>query len=926
MKPFLVLLLCLVSISSRAQITAPDTVCQYDTVTLSTTYDAETYTWTDSTFSVDQYYNLAAPNRGAVAMDGPQAGIFNDNGHWYEIKASYTSPDYILRGDLGTDPTHYPSSYTVLHSGYAANIDGVYTVRDDATGNWYSFAGGFKAVYRYSYGTSLGNTPAIDSIPAPTLNGNTTNVVVGKFGNEWVGFMNNNHKLIRMDIGTNITNTPVFTQVTTSPYTDVYVKVVEEGGNYYLLGTAISSSLKYVLLLSLGTNIHNNTPSVTDISNRGVLQDPIELLLVKDCNKFTAVGVDNNNLGYVNMDFGSSITNMPVYTFLAIRPTTPTAFANFTYNDTLYFRYEYSGNYYLWPGLFYASTTTTVYNSTTNKHVFADTGLHTIGLHCNEGSSTGIASFCKDIYVKPSVFGTLTGTRDTGVCAGNTMKLDVSGYNATGYLWSTGATTSAITNLGAGTYWVKVSGAPGCANGIDTIKVKGYPAANANLGPDTSACVGGQVPLRTTVFVASSNYLWSTGATTSTILVPGGNAYSLRVTTADGCVGRDTINVAIAPLPVVALTDTALCPDDTISIHANAQPAGSTYLWSTGSTKDSAIVTGGHDYWLEVTDKNSCVKRDTVAVTTHPAPNANLGPDFSVCADKDTVLHVADSSNYTYLWNTGSTTASTTATPGSKYFVTVTDQHGCVATDIIYLDTLALPIVNLGDDKAVCAEGSEKLASPITGTAYKYLWSTGETTASINIHSDHTYSLTVTDEHGCTGKSNTISVTAVPHATIDIGPRDTLLSCTEHSLLLPVYYAANGNNYLWSDGSKEPQLKAGTEGTYYVAYSNKCYTVSDTITIREENCSLWFPGGFTPNGDGKNDVAHVLGDLTYVSKYRLTIYNRWGRLVYSTNDMYSGWDGSYKGTAQDVGTYNYLIRYTYKGHEQKLDGAITLVR
>jgi gliding motility-associated-like protein len=113
---------------------------------------------------------------------------------------------------------------------------------------------------------------------------------------------------------------------------------------------------------------------------------------------------------------------------------------------------------------------------------------------------------------------------------------------------------------------------------------------------------------------------------------------------------------------------------------------------------------------------------------------------------------------------------------------------------------------------------------------------------------------------------------------------------------------------------------------YALSYSNQCYTVKDTITVHHRNCSLWFPSAFTPNGDSKNDVAHVLGDLTYVSKYRLTIYNRWGRLVYSTNDMYSGWDGSYKGTAQDVGTYNYLIRYTYKGHEQKLDGAITLVR
>jgi gliding motility-associated-like protein len=87
-----------------------------------------------------------------------------------------------------------------------------------------------------------------------------------------------------------------------------------------------------------------------------------------------------------------------------------------------------------------------------------------------------------------------------------------------------------------------------------------------------------------------------------------------------------------------------------------------------------------------------------------------------------------------------------------------------------------------------------------------------------------------------------------------------------------------------------------------------------------------FPTGFTPNGDGRNDVFAPLG-TRYVKKLTMEIWNRWGQQVYNSSDITKGWDGSFQGSAAQTGVYAYLVKYTTTENEEKvIKGNVTLIR
>lgn len=95
---------------------------------------------------------------------------------------------------------------------------------------------------------------------------------------------------------------------------------------------------------------------------------------------------------------------------------------------------------------------------------------------------------------------------------------------------------------------------------------------------------------------------------------------------------------------------------------------------------------------------------------------------------------------------------------------------------------------------------------------------------------------------------------------------------------------------------------------------------------REKAQEVVFPTGFTPNGDGRNDVFSPLG-IRYVKNMTIEVWNRWGQQVFSSSDPTKGWDGNFQGTPAQTGVYAYLIKYTTTSNEEKvIKGNVTLVR
>lgn len=107
---------------------------------------------------------------------------------------------------------------------------------------------------------------------------------------------------------------------------------------------------------------------------------------------------------------------------------------------------------------------------------------------------------------------------------------------------------------------------------------------------------------------------------------------------------------------------------------------------------------------------------------------------------------------------------------------------------------------------------------------------------------------------------------------------------------------------------------------------NICGSVSDTINLDFRHCEIWLPTAFTPNGDGLNDILRAIGQFNFITKFSLSIYNRYGQRVYYSEDLHSGWDGNFNGTKQDLGTYYYVMEFTLENKKQLIKGDVELIR
>ncbi|MBN9299723.1 MAG: gliding motility-associated C-terminal domain-containing protein [Filimonas sp.] len=113
----------------------------------------------------------------------------------------------------------------------------------------------------------------------------------------------------------------------------------------------------------------------------------------------------------------------------------------------------------------------------------------------------------------------------------------------------------------------------------------------------------------------------------------------------------------------------------------------------------------------------------------------------------------------------------------------------------------------------------------------------------------------------------------------------------------------------------------------YVTDKNGCRTTPQTFEISIlEDCDLLFPSGFTPNGDGLNDLFRPVR-WGYINNYELHVYNRWGEIVYETRRLGAGWNGIYGGKLQPSGTYVWYAIYRDKnGRQRVLKGTVVLIR
>ena len=183
------------------------------------------------------------------------------------------------------------------------------------------------------------------------------------------------------------------------------------------------------------------------------------------------------------------------------------------------------------------------------------------------------------------------------------------------------------------------------------------------------------------------------------------------------------------------------------------------------------------------------------------------------------------------------------------------------------------------------------------------------------------------DEHCVFSLPFSYKIEGFPRA--DLG-MDTIL-CDNMPLILGADNV--GDSFIWSTGETTPNISIDGPGAYAVTVSNECGEATDEIMVLEEetqtDCIFKVPNVFTPNQDGLNDEFGPLTECCMQS-YEFTIYNRWGRLIFQSNEVHQKWDGTFEGGLAPSDVYIWQITRTYiiTGEEKTTTeaGDITLIR
>lgn len=220
-----------------------------------------------------------------------------------------------------------------------------------------------------------------------------------------------------------------------------------------------------------------------------------------------------------------------------------------------------------------------------------------------------------------------------------------------------------------------------------------------------------------------------------------------------------------------------------------------------------------------------------------------------------------------------------------------------------------IKVLDLGKDTVLCV-GSAMVLENISGDDFDvYQWSTGENNSSITIYEPGVYWLVVEDFCDLNRANDTLFIEILPSLSLDFG--EDLLVCQDSTQLLRSPQC-DSCSFVWSDGSQNDSLQVITDGLYWLEAQNKngCIT-SDSILIEFApcECNVFIPNSFTPNDDGKNDTFKPKFYCDF-EDYSIEIFNRWGELIFKSNNPSEAWDGKVNSINAQSGLYACVVKYT----------------
>lgn len=560
---------------------------------------------------------------------------------------------------------------------------------------------------------------------------------------------------------------------------------------------------------------------------------------------------------------------------------------------------------------------------------------------------------------------------DLNVCHGKQIQLSIpdGNYTANWYSKSKGEIASNTNKISLSittddTVWVKLNKDYG---GVvyDTINIFHHETPEIDLINETYSCPDESISLNP----VTNGTTWTWKTFQNKILSNNLN-YNLLTTEKDslifevqseyGCIAKDTSFIFINELPVIELKDEYFaCKNQQITIQTNNYYKTKWLnqnkdLLFENTNKFTYKVDNEYEFYLNVENKEGCSTEQKFAFHPTPLPSAYAGKDSLVCEGSEIslgpdILADGGTSPYSYTWTSSDNSffseeihPKLKALQATEFKLKVTDSNGCENRDTAVYSINPISNIDAGIDRSICIGESLELGGNPTAQnslrEYKYLWIPSTGLSNPNIANPTATPLTSTEyhlvvsTHNCENLIDKININVHQTPSITVKP-DTIVGSRQEFKL----WAKGADNYEWTpelpldDPSSSSPIASIQENTIFsvIGYSEfGCQSDEKNVSVLVNN-EIFIPTLFSPNNDGNNDRFMVYG--TGLSKLTIRIYNNWGKVVYSRNDISeiqkTGWDGKNNGENVPEGNYIWELEGTYSdGQYWKKTGTIYLMR
>jgi gliding motility-associated-like protein len=516
-----------------------------------------------------------------------------------------------------------------------------------------------------------------------------------------------------------------------------------------------------------------------------------------------------------------------------------------------------------------------------------------------------------------------------------------------------------------GTYKVKlhVTGPAGCVGDASTT-VAVYPGFKAGFSI-TGSCFQNPYQFRDTSFArygVIDSWRWDFGVDTTLADTsrlqnpkykypsPATRPVSLIVSSNKGCIDTASLDFLVRDKPLLLLSfkDTLICSIDTLPIHVFNSGTAS-WLPNTNiigaNTSDPLVFPKRTTNYRVTINDNGCINTDSVTVNVLDFITVDAGKDSLICkTDLIRLRPVSQALGYHWTSSSGEQVASekfpqVRPLVNTTYYV-VANLGKCQDRDSVNIKVVNYPVANAGPDTTICFGDRAQLHG--TMVASYFTWSplasmsNTQTLRPLAAPTRTTaYVLRVSDTFGCAKPvTDTIIVTVTPTIKANAG-QDTAVVPNQPLQLM----ATGGQRYVWSPATglsdsniPDPIATLGADFDsirYHVRVfdGGTCYADDDVLVrIFSTGPDIFVPSAFTPNGDGKNDILRP--KLVGITQFRyFSVYNRWGQLLFNTNEPGRGWDGSFNGVRQPSAGYVFQTEGTdYTGKTVFRKGTSVLIR